>query len=174
MFLAIAECDMTIMTFDFWMSKTRFYTYVLVINFIDDDWVPCHVTISMFETLNTHGAALTEQVKSLLAMYQLTNKVIAYVKNENTNLNILAFALTNVISCELLQLPSPFNGICFGHVMSKACQHAINDTKLGVGMKEVSMVDIQNALQKTIIWMKKSSKGRQEWELACKEVGLKP
>jgi hypothetical protein len=41
-------------------------------------------------------------------------------------------------------------------------------------MKEVSMVDIQNALQKTIIWMKKSSKGRQEWELACKEVGLKP
>jgi hypothetical protein len=29
----------------------------------------------------------------------------------------------------------------FGHAMFKACQHAINDTKLGVGMKEVSVVE---------------------------------
>jgi hypothetical protein len=60
--------------------RIGFYTFVLVINFIDDDWVLCHVTIGMFETLNTFGATLTEQVMSLLATYQLTNKVIAYVK----------------------------------------------------------------------------------------------
>jgi hypothetical protein len=85
-------------------------------------------------------------VKFFLATYQLTNKVIAYVKEENTNLNMLAFALTSVVSCELLQLPSPFSGTCFGHVISNACQHAINDIKLGVGMKEVNVVEDQSAL----------------------------
>jgi hypothetical protein len=113
-------------------------------------------------------------MKSLLATYQLTNKVIAYVKEENTNLNMLAIVLTSVVSCELLQLLSPFSGICFGHAISNACQHAINDIKLGVGMKEVNVAKVQNALQKTITWTKKLSKGRQEGELACKEASLKP
>ncbi len=56
--LTIAECDTTIMTFAFWMSKIGFYTFGLVINFVDDDRVLCHVTIGMFETLNTSGATL--------------------------------------------------------------------------------------------------------------------
>jgi hypothetical protein len=59
-------------------------------------------------------------VKSLFATYELTNKVIVYVKDEGRNLNTLTFALTNVVSCELLQLPSPFSGIFFSHEMSKA------------------------------------------------------
>jgi hypothetical protein len=58
--------------------------------------------------------------------------------------------------------------------MFKACRHATNDTKFGVGMKEVTVVEAQNALQKTITCMKKLGKGRQEWELACKKVNLKP
>jgi len=56
--LTIAECDMTIMTVAFWMSRIGFYTFGLVINFVDDDWVFCHVTIGVFETLNTFGATL--------------------------------------------------------------------------------------------------------------------
>jgi hypothetical protein len=32
----IVECDTTIMTFEFWIFRTRFYTFILVINFIDD------------------------------------------------------------------------------------------------------------------------------------------
>jgi len=59
-------------------------------------------------------------VKSLFVTYEITNKVIIYVKDEGTNLNNFAYALTNVVSCELLQLPSPFSGTFFGHVMSKA------------------------------------------------------
>jgi len=35
----------------------------------------------------------------------LTNKVIAYVKDEGVNLNSLTIALTFVMSCEPLQLP---------------------------------------------------------------------
>jgi hypothetical protein len=41
-------------------------------------------------------------MKSLLATYQLKNKVITYVKDKGINLNMFASALTSVLSCELL------------------------------------------------------------------------
>jgi hypothetical protein len=51
------------------------------------------------------------------------------------------------MSCAPLQLATPFNGTCFGYVMSKACQYAINDIKIGVGMKEMNVEKVQNALK---------------------------
>jgi hypothetical protein len=47
--------------------------------------------------------------------------------------------------------------------MSKACQYAINDTKIGVRMKETNAIEAQSDLQKTITWTNKLGKGRQEW-----------
>jgi hypothetical protein len=41
-------------------------------------------------------------------------------------------------------------------------------------MKELNVAKVQNDLQKTITWMKKLGKGRQDWEFACKEIGLRP
>jgi len=41
-------------------------------------------------------------------------------------------------------------------------------------MKEVSLKDAQSTLQKTITWIKKLVKGRQEWEVACWEASLSP
>jgi hypothetical protein len=102
LFPTIVECVMTTVMFNLWMSRIGISTFVLVINFIDDDWVPCHVIIGMFKTPNTFRVALAKQVKSLFATYGLTNKVIVYVRDERTNLNMLAFALTNVVYCELL------------------------------------------------------------------------
>jgi hypothetical protein len=63
--------------------------------------VPPHVTIGMFETLNTSKTTLTKQMKAYLATYQLTNKVIAYLKDKGTNLNMFTSTLTSVIFCEL-------------------------------------------------------------------------
>ena len=40
------------------------------------------------------------------------------------------------------------------------------------GMKEVSLKDAQKSLQSCITWMKKSGKGRQEWDKACIDAGL--
>ncbi len=119
------------------MSKTRFDMFVLVINFINDDWVPYHVIIRLFEILNTFGTTLAEQMKYLLAEYQLTSKIITYVKDESINLNTFPFAFASVVFCTPLQLVAPFSGTHFGHVMSKACQYATNDIKIGVGMKEM-------------------------------------
>ncbi len=52
------------------------------------------------------------------------------------------------MSCAPLQLSSPLNGTCFGHVMSKACQYATNDSKVRVGMKNVSLAKAEYVLQK--------------------------
>jgi hypothetical protein len=38
----------------------------------------------------------------------------------------------------------------FLEVMSKACQHGTNETKMGVGMKAMSLIDVQIVLYKII------------------------
>jgi hypothetical protein len=111
--------------------------FVLVINFINDDWVPYHVTIRLFEATNTFGATLVKQMKYFLAEYQLISKIIICVNDENTKLNTFAFTFASVVFCTPLQLVAPFSGTYFGHVMFKACQYATNETNIGVGMKKV-------------------------------------
>jgi len=49
----LAQCDTTIVTFDLWMSQTSFDTFALVMNFLNWEWVPFHVTIGLFEAPNT-------------------------------------------------------------------------------------------------------------------------
>jgi hypothetical protein len=52
----------------------------------------------------------------------------------------------------------------FLEVMFKTCQHGTNEIKMGVGMKEMSLIDVQVVYYKIITWTKKSQKGVQEWE----------
>jgi len=58
--LAIAQCVISIATFDLSMSTIGFDTFMLMINFINDDWVPCHVTIRLFEAPNTSRTTLVK------------------------------------------------------------------------------------------------------------------
>jgi hypothetical protein len=46
-------------------------------------------------------------------------------KDEGSNLNIMTIALKSIISCDMLGLEESFQGTCFGHAFSKACQYAI-------------------------------------------------
>ncbi len=69
-------------TFDLWMSRSRYNTFVSVINFINQRWVPCHIIVELFEALNISDATLAEQMKFLLVEFNLTSKVIMYVKDE--------------------------------------------------------------------------------------------
>jgi hypothetical protein len=80
------------------MSKTWFDTFTLVINFINDDWVPCHSTLELFETFDAFGITLIKQPKSLLVEYQFINKIVIYVKDEGTNFNSLGIVLTLIMS----------------------------------------------------------------------------
>ncbi len=74
MLLTIPKCVITTITFGLRMLKIGFDTFALVINFIDDDWMPCHVIVGLFETLDTFGiTTLIEQVKHFLVKYQFTS-----------------------------------------------------------------------------------------------------
>ncbi len=154
------------------MSRSGYDTFALVINFINPSQVPCHIIVGLFEAPDIFSVVLVEQVKVLLAEFNLTNKVIMYVKDERTNLNSVTITFIYVISCEPLQLFQPFAGFYFGHVVPKACQYAMNEINVGVGMKEVNLKDAQAAFQKTITQTKKSGKGTLEWEKACHEGGM--
>jgi len=61
----------------------------------------------------------------LLDQYGLRNKIIASVKDEGSNLNIMTIVLKFVVKCEVFGLNESFQGSCFGHIFSKACQYAI-------------------------------------------------
>jgi hypothetical protein len=74
---------------------------------------------------------MATQVKDLLSLYNLLNKLITYVKDESGNLSTLAQAFTSVFSCGLLGLMIPWQGSCFGH--------AFNDIKVVISFKEVSL-----------------------------------
>jgi hypothetical protein len=87
--LALDSCVITTASFDLWMSKFGHDTFALVINFINPQWVPCHVLVGLFEAIDTARIAMAAQVKDLLS-YSLHDKLIAYVKDEGGNLSILA------------------------------------------------------------------------------------
>lgn len=67
-----------------------------MVNFVDKEWEPKHVTIGLFEYQKMSGAALVETVKPLLKTFHLQDKVIAYVKDEGSNLVSLATALYGI------------------------------------------------------------------------------
>ena len=117
----ITSCQTASITFDLWMSRTGWDTFALVVNFIDEGWVPRHVTVGLFEAQDTSGAALAEIVKPLLEQFKLTEKIVACVKDEGANLVTLEKALQLTVSCDVLGLPKPFSSACFGHIMSKVC-----------------------------------------------------
>jgi hypothetical protein len=134
-----ASCITCTCSFDLWMFHMNFDTFVIIVSFINASWEPCHVIIGIFEVHYTTGVAMANEVKSLLDSFGLFDKVIAYVKNERSNLNILTFVLTFIVSCFIFQLACPFAGSCFGHAMSKVAQYANDDNKVCVGFSEVSL-----------------------------------
>ncbi len=161
----------TTISFDLWMSRFRHDTFILVINFINSMGVPCHVVVGPFQATNTFGVAMIVQVKDLLSSYNLLDKLITCVKDENDNLCIHAQAFALVVNCGLLGLVVPWKGSCFGHAFNKLCQYACNDTKIYVGFKEVNLKATQFTLQKKT-WTKKYGKGCNECHKACLDVGL--
>jgi len=158
--LVLASCITCIASFDLYMSHARHDIFAMVASFLNDYWVPSHVTMGIFEIQNTTCATMANPVKVFLNSIGLFDKVITYVKDEGSNLNTLTNALTNVVYYSPLQLACRFVGSCSRHVMFKTTQYATNNTKMCVGFFEVNLKGVQASLQKTITWTKKFGKGR--------------
>jgi hypothetical protein len=71
-----------------------------------------------------------EKNLNILDQYGLRKKMMACMKNERSNLNVMIIALKYFGSCDVLQLEESFQETCFGHVSSKACQYATRGEKV--------------------------------------------
>jgi hypothetical protein len=81
-------------------------------------------------------------------------------------------ALKQIIICEKLAMYAPFEGVCFGHALSKACQYAISDEKVNSNLQPMNIKTTQSSIQSCTTWPKKSNKRRIEWMKACLAIGL--
>ncbi len=59
---------------------------------------------------------------------------------------------------EVLTMEENFQGICFGHAFSKACQYRIGEFFFGKNLKYNFIKSAQSNLQKCITWPKKFGK----------------
>jgi len=57
-FLTLVDATIVITTFDLWMSQGGFDMFILVMNYINKMWEPCHVTVTIFEVHETLGVAM--------------------------------------------------------------------------------------------------------------------
>jgi len=94
------------------------------------------------------------------------------MKDKGGNLSTFARALNSMVNRVPLKLVALWQGYCFGHAFSKVCQYACNDATICIGFQEVNLKAKQSTLQKTIIWIKKFSKGGGEWKRTCLDVSL--
>ncbi len=128
------------------MSKVGHDIFVLVIYFLGDDWQPKHTTLGLFESTNATKQSLAKKLTKLLDSYALRRKIIAYVKDEGSNLNTMTTTLKSIVSCDLLGLEESFQGTCFGHAFSKACQYATIEEKVCKDLQYVSIKFAQGDL----------------------------
>jgi hypothetical protein len=107
-------------SFDLWMSRNDVDIFTLVINFLNDTWVPMHITMGLFEMNETIKQSMATQLWYLLEKFGLLHWMIVFVKDEGTNLTIMRVVLHSIIDYEPLKILKVYEGTCFRHVMSKA------------------------------------------------------
>jgi len=81
-----------------------------------------------------------------LDSYALRRKIIAYVKDEGSNMNTMTTTLKSIVSCDMLGLEESLQGTCFGHAFSKACQYATIEEKVYKDLQYVSIKSAQGDL----------------------------
>jgi len=62
---SLAKVIMVTTTFDLWMFHGLFDTFMLVVNYINKKWEPCHTTMGIFEVHETMWATMTLQLRDL-------------------------------------------------------------------------------------------------------------
>jgi hypothetical protein len=93
----------------------------------------------VFEVFDTYGHASAKNLIDLLNKYDLRKKIIAYVKDERSNLNTMTTTLKFIVSYDILSLIESFQGSSFCHAFSKACQYALTNEFFFKGLKYISV-----------------------------------
>jgi hypothetical protein len=106
--LTLANYCFVTSSFDLWMLKGAYDIFAIVIKFLGVNWNSKHITIRLFETSDISRHALAKNLTKLLGKYDLRKKIIAYVKDEGSNLNIMIVVLKFIVSCNVLGLIESF------------------------------------------------------------------
>ncbi len=109
--------------------------------------------IGLFEVTKTIGQALAKSLIELLDKCGLRKNIIFYVKDDGSIFNAMIGALKSIVNCESLGLEESFQGTCFGHAFSKACQYGTAWEKVCRNLKYVFIKSTQTNLQKCTIWL---------------------
>jgi hypothetical protein len=88
--IALDSCAIAITFFDLWLSRFGHNMFIPVIDFMTSLWVCCHVTMGLFEAIDTSKIEIVTHVKYLLSSYNLLDKLVAYVEDKGGNLSTLA------------------------------------------------------------------------------------
>ncbi len=84
-----------------------------------------------------------------LAIFNLKNKVIMYVKNEGTNLNSFTTTIISIMPCEPLQVhQSCLVAFVWSCYIKNMLVCTTKETKVVMGMKNVNLKDAQSIYQK--------------------------
>ncbi len=93
---ALESCDTYIISCDLWTSK-GVDAFELIVHFLNHNWEPSHITIGLFETIETSRATMVIQVNEVLPTYGLNAKILAYVKYEVNNLITMTTTFTSIV-----------------------------------------------------------------------------
>jgi hypothetical protein len=111
----LGDCISTT-SFDLWMFKGAHDIFSNVINFLGFYQQPTHVIIGLFEATKIINQALATNLIKLFDQYGLRKKLIAYVKDEGSNIITMIIALKSIVKCEVLNLDESLQGTFFGHI----------------------------------------------------------
>ncbi len=127
-------------SFDFYIFGGNVNTFSLVSNYLSDFWIHVDVIVGLFEVHDTNRVSMVGQLESLFGKYDFMHHVITFMEDEGNNLTSMVMALhESVINYQTLKLQKVYEGMCFGHIMFKACQYAMNDEKVTNDLKHVSV-----------------------------------
>jgi hypothetical protein len=68
---------------------------------------------------------LAKNLIKLFGQYELKRKLIAYVKNERSNLDTITIVFKFIVKCEAFSLNESFHSNFFWHAFFKACQYSL-------------------------------------------------
>ncbi len=92
------RCKSVSLSFDLWMSRASEDVFALIAHFIDPDtWKAKHLSLGMVRAEKTDGGYLAEQLLAKLKEHNLVGKVIAYVKDQGSNLNTCTDSLEEAL-----------------------------------------------------------------------------
>jgi hypothetical protein len=80
------------------MLKGAHDFFALVVTFLNANWQPKQMSIALFEATKITRQTMAMNLSNLFYSFGLRKKIIAFVKNEGTNLNVMISTLMFVVS----------------------------------------------------------------------------